>query len=126
MILSCLVTPSLASRTRKTTSTDSIAFLVRTEEKKSSELSILLCRFKPAVSYNLNFQSSSEFSLLKSKSNSTVSRVVPGTSLTIKRSISSNRLHNDDFPTLGRPIKAIRVLSLSPSIGRILLMGIFD
>ena len=42
---------------------------------------------------------------------STVSRVVPGVSLTIDRSSWSSRLRSDDFPTLGRPTMATAVSS---------------
>ena len=42
---------------------------------------------------------------------STVSRVVPGMSLTIERSSLSSRLSSDDLPTLGRPTMAIAVSS---------------
>ena len=48
---------------------------------------------------------------------STVSRVVPGISLTIERSSFSSRLSSDDLPTFGRPTIAIAVSSEVSSPG---------
>ena len=46
-------------------------------------------------------------------STSTVSRVVPGSSLTITRSSRTSRLTSDDLPTFGRPTMAIAVSSVA-------------
>nr|GFD48497.1 hypothetical protein [Tanacetum cinerariifolium] len=59
-------------------------------------------RRKPAVSTNINSWPKAEYLA------SIESRVVPAISVTMLRSSPSNRLTNDDLPTLGRPMMAMR------------------
>ena len=54
---------------------------------------------------------------------STVSRVVPGMSLTIDRSSRSIRFSNDDLPTLGRPTMATAIGSVSAGAPRLAARG---
>src|SRR6218665_2649795 len=90
----------------------------RRREKYSTDDDSFGAARMPAVSMSLNGQYFPSL-VLKVKLSSTASRVVPATSLTIRRSLLSTRLLREDLPTLGRPTKQIfrRSLSRSPISG---------
>ncbi len=100
---------SVAPSTESTTSTATSAFSIARRAMTTATPSTWPARATrpgrrmPAVSRILNVR----FCHLSTAS--TVSRVVPGMSLTIARSSFSNRLSKDDLPTFGRPTIATRV-----------------
>jgi len=106
--LSCWVTPSTASRTRKTTSERCMASSDRRREKYSTDDASFVAALIPAVSISLKAWSFLSRPL-KSKGSSIASRVVPATSFTMRRLLFSRRFASDDFPTFGLPMKLMQM-----------------
>ena len=106
-LVSCSVTPSLASMRMRHTSARSMAMVARSTENFSIRSSTLDFFRIPAVSIKRYLPS------LFSKKLSTASRVVPAISLTMTRSSPRMRLTREDFPTFGLPMTATLMTSSS-------------
>ena len=106
-LVSCSVTPSVASIIMTHTSARSTASSERMTEYFSIFSSTLLFLRIPAVSIKVNLPCA------LSTSASTLSRVVPAMLDTITRSSPSTRLSRLDLPTFGLPMSATRMRSSS-------------
>src|ERR1017187_10176100 len=92
--LSCWVTPSRASRTRKTTSDLCMASSERRRAKYSTDDASFVAALMPAVTISRNpWRLPSR--PLKSKGSSTASRVVPARSFTMSRLLLRSRFARD-------------------------------